>query len=93
MRDHFKRPTVPEDGCDVFGKMVAIKLRDLPREQRLFAEKIITDTLFEAQFSNLTISHKLTSSTLLNQVPQQIHLQQMLSEPQPNSTFTQITEI
>lgn len=87
VRDHFKRPAVPEDGCDVFGKMVAIKLRELPREQRLFAEKIITDTLFEAQFGNLTISHKLTSQTLLNQVPQQIHQQQMLSEPQsyPNN--------
>ncbi|CAG5000232.1 unnamed protein product [Parnassius apollo] len=25
VRDHFKRPAVPEDGCDVFSKMVAIK--------------------------------------------------------------------
>ncbi|VVC87031.1 unnamed protein product [Leptidea sinapis] len=42
-----------EDKYDAFGKNVAHKLRSLPTNQRLLAEKIIIDALFEAEMGNL----------------------------------------
>lgn len=42
-----------DDKYDAFGKNVAHKLRSLPTSQRLFAEKIINDALFEAEMGNL----------------------------------------
>lgn len=58
VKEHFKRPILKDDRFDVFGKNVAIKLRDLPREQRLIAEKIINDTLFQAEMGQLTFPHQ-----------------------------------
>lgn len=42
-----------DDRFDIFGKNVAVKLRDLPKDQRLMSEKIINDTLFQAEMGNL----------------------------------------
>ncbi|XP_066153390.1 uncharacterized protein [Euwallacea fornicatus] len=56
VRDHFKRPAAIqslEDRYDLLGRTIAIKLRTLDNRQRLFAEKIINDTLFEAEMGTL----------------------------------------
>lgn len=58
VKEHFKRPILKDDRFDVFGKNVAMKLRDLQREQRLIAEKIINDTLFQAEMGRLTLPHQ-----------------------------------
>nr|CAI5836731.1 unnamed protein product [Callosobruchus analis] len=57
VNEHFKRPPVKEDRFDiqVFGKNVAMILRELPKQQRLLAEKIINDTLFQAEMDTLTL--------------------------------------
>lgn len=34
-----------------------MKLQELPKEQRIIAEKIINETLFLAEMGSLTISH------------------------------------
>lgn len=40
--------------------MVALKLREFKnKQQQLFAEKIINETLFEAEMGNLTMSHRV----------------------------------
>ncbi|XP_076066944.1 uncharacterized protein LOC143040158 isoform X3 [Oratosquilla oratoria] len=49
--EFFKRPETEED---VIAKSWAFKLKKLTAEQRRFAEKIINDTLFEAEMGNLT---------------------------------------
>lgn len=57
MRDHFKRPvpiSAPEDRYDLLGRSIAIKLRSIEKRQRLMAEKIINDTLFDAEMGNLS---------------------------------------
>ncbi|RZB40369.1 uncharacterized protein BDFB_005149 [Asbolus verrucosus] len=43
-----------EDEFDLLGKIYANKLRHLEKNQRIYAEKIINDTLFEAQLGNLS---------------------------------------
>lgn len=54
VKRHFdKALNEKEDRFDIFGKSVALKLRDLEDEQRIIAEKIINDTLFEAEMGNL----------------------------------------
>lgn len=40
---------------DILAKMWAFKLKKLTKDQRRFAEKIINDTLFEAEMGNLTM--------------------------------------
>lgn len=60
VQDHFKRPTYQEDRYDIIGKMVALKLREFKnKQQQLLAEKIINETLFEAEMGNLTLSHRV----------------------------------
>ncbi|CAH1993749.1 unnamed protein product [Acanthoscelides obtectus] len=39
----------PADGFDLIGKSIAIKLRRLPREIRLYSEKLINDVLFQEE--------------------------------------------
>ncbi|CAH2096532.1 unnamed protein product [Euphydryas editha] len=51
----YKRSSIEEDRFDAFGKNIAMKLRDLPKQQRLIAEKIINDTLFQAEMGLLTL--------------------------------------
>lgn len=62
VHDHFKRPTYQEDRYDIIGKMVALKLREFKnKQQQSLAEKIINETLFEAEMGNLTMSHRVMS--------------------------------
>ncbi|XP_067135388.1 uncharacterized protein [Centruroides vittatus] len=59
VKDHFNKPHVQDDRFDIFGKNVAIKLRELPKQQMLIAEKLINETLFQAELGTLSLSHKL----------------------------------
>lgn len=58
-KNHFKKPIKQDDRFDIFGKNVAIKLRDLEKNQRILSEKIINEALFEAEIGQLTTSHKV----------------------------------
>ncbi|KAL1488632.1 hypothetical protein ABEB36_014432 [Hypothenemus hampei] len=49
--EYFKRPETEED---ILAKSWAMKLKKLLPDQRRFAEKIINDTLFEAEIGTLT---------------------------------------
>lgn len=60
VKDHFKQPQIREDRFDIFRKNVAMKLRDLSTPQRVMAEKLINDVLFEGEMENLSTSHKLS---------------------------------
>ncbi|KAJ3635599.1 hypothetical protein MTP99_008495 [Tenebrio molitor] len=53
VKEEFNTPRVAEDRFDVFGKLVAMKLRSLPKEEMLLAEKYISDTLFHAEMGDL----------------------------------------
>ncbi|XP_063535902.1 uncharacterized protein LOC134745756 [Cydia strobilella] len=55
--DHFKRPKQSDNRFEVFGKNIGMKLQELPKEQRIIAEKIINDTLFLAEMGSLTLLH------------------------------------
>lgn len=75
VQNHFKRPAIREDRYDIFAKNIAIKMRELSKNQRIIAEKIINDTLFEGELGNLTLSHKLcndnhTQEFRIHQQPQ-----------------------
>lgn len=43
-----------KDQHDVFGQIVAHKLRNLPNDQRIYLEKLINDAIFEAELGNLS---------------------------------------
>lgn len=58
-----------EDEFDVTGKHIGNKLRNVTRDQMIFAERIIMDVLYEAQLGTLNRSSKL-------QVNQEIPAQQ-----------------
>ena len=66
VQNHFKRPAVLDDRFDIYAKTVAFKIRDLPNEQRLLAERIINDTLFVAEMGKLDIGLKLISEQVIN---------------------------
>lgn len=71
-----------EDDCDVFAKNVAAKLRKLSKEQRLFAEKVINETLFEAELGTLTRYATITTGSLVRSSPMLTH-----SSPPPSMPF------
>ncbi|KAK7025487.1 hypothetical protein SK128_017606 [Halocaridina rubra] len=48
------RASQPEDQFDIAGRYVAAKLRNLPRDQCIYAEKFIHEILFEAELGNLS---------------------------------------
>jgi len=48
-----------EDMFEITEKNVASKLRILTKEQRIMAEKLINDVLYEAQLGSLTRNSKL----------------------------------
>ncbi|XP_033607839.1 uncharacterized protein LOC117282419 [Cryptotermes secundus] len=77
VNEHFTRPKVQEDRFDIFGKNVAMKLQDLPMQQRLLAERIINAALFEAEMGTLTTSHKFI-------LPPQRLFHTMTPSPQQN---------
>lgn len=62
VRDHFKRPKIEEDRYDIIGKGFAVRLRDLEEKQRIIAEKLMNDVLFEAEIGSLTLQHKFTTA-------------------------------
>ncbi|XP_046386992.1 uncharacterized protein LOC124156464 [Ischnura elegans] len=55
-----------EDEFDYVGKNVSAKLRSLPRDQRIFAEKLVNDILFEAELGNLNRGCTLITNTEKN---------------------------
>lgn len=60
IQDHFKRPIQQNDRFDIFEENVAMKLRDLAKEQCILAENIINEALFLAEMDTLTIQHKIS---------------------------------
>ncbi|GBP63737.1 Putative uncharacterized transposon-derived protein F52C9.6 [Eumeta japonica] len=70
VNDHFKRPrdeVSKEDRHDIYFKSIANKLRDLPRQQRMLAEKLMNDVLHEAEWGNLTLDFKVINTKPDNQ--------------------------
>ena len=53
-------PQRPEDEFDAIGINVASKLRVINTHQRIIAEKLISDVLFNAQLDNLNVNSHLT---------------------------------
>lgn len=53
-----------EDNCDVFAKNVGAKLRSLSKDQRLYAERVINETVFEAELGNLSRYARVNTGTL-----------------------------
>ncbi|CAG4995274.1 unnamed protein product [Parnassius apollo] len=68
VQDHFKSPVQRDDRFNIFGKNVAMKLRDLPKEQRILAEGIINEALFLAEMDKLTIDHKISDRATIQQI-------------------------
>jgi len=62
VKDHFRKPVIKEDRFDISGKTVAMTLRDLPKDQILFADRIINDTLFQAEMGSLTLNHRVVNT-------------------------------
>lgn len=52
-----------EDAFQVFGKHVANKLRNVHSQQNTFAEKLISDILFEEEMGSLTRHFKIVDMT------------------------------
>ncbi|KAJ8882904.1 hypothetical protein PR048_014736 [Dryococelus australis] len=72
VKGHFKRPSVPDDRIDVFGKSVAIIiLCSLPKHQMLIAKKIINDTLFQAEMGVLPLPRSLIGEAIPDHYQQQ----------------------
>lgn len=69
VNEHFKRPL--DDRFDIFGKYVAMKLRELPKQQGLIAEKIINDTLFHAELGSLTLPQYIHTNPIPSPPPHQ----------------------
>ncbi|CAB3247169.1 unnamed protein product [Arctia plantaginis] len=49
-----------DDEFDVFGKNVAAKLRSMTTQQKMLAEKLINDVVFNGQMEQLSLDSKLT---------------------------------
>lgn len=60
IRSSHMTDTQPEDRFDMIGKNVATKLREIPNKQRIFAEKLINDVLFEAELGSLNRNYVLS---------------------------------
>lgn len=68
-----------------------MKLQELPKEQRIIAEKIINETLFLAEMGSLTISHTVRkyddfANTSFSTQP---HIQKFSSQPHIQNLSTQ----
>ncbi|KPJ04069.1 hypothetical protein RR46_07828 [Papilio xuthus] len=57
-----------EDEYDAIGINVAAKLRNLPPNMRILAEKLINDALYQAQMNGLNSSSVITTTDPFNQV-------------------------
>ncbi|CAH2225122.1 jg1461 [Pararge aegeria aegeria] len=68
--------------------MVALKLREFKnKQQQLLAEKIINETLFEAEMGNLTMSHRVMAprTMILNDIQSQSSTSISMPSPSHNS--------
>lgn len=70
-------PLTVED-TDIVGKNVAAKLRQLPPTQRIFAERLINEVLFEAQLGTLTrdcrlVLHSTNNVNVAYETPMQLN--------------------
>ncbi|CAH1974396.1 unnamed protein product [Acanthoscelides obtectus] len=68
----------PADEFDLMGKSIAIKLRRLLREIRLYSEKLINDILFQAELGKVNEHSRITSE------PTPINNSNTLFPPLPN---------
>ncbi|KAK9696726.1 hypothetical protein QE152_g31373 [Popillia japonica] len=50
-----------DDAFNIFGKNVAVKLRALPKQTKLYTEKLINDLLFEAEMGNVDKNTKIVT--------------------------------
>ncbi|XP_050563578.1 uncharacterized protein LOC126912986, partial [Spodoptera frugiperda] len=98
--NYHKRPKLPDNRFEVFGKNVGMKLQELPKEQRILAEKNINETLFLAEMGSLTMSHTVKKNydfpnTGFSSQPHtqplftQLHTQNLYTRPQTQILFTQ----
>ncbi|RZC27646.1 uncharacterized protein BDFB_006597 [Asbolus verrucosus] len=55
-----KQSVVDDDIYDTIAKNVAHKLRDMTKEQRTIAEKIVKDVMYHGQMENLTVHSRLS---------------------------------
>jgi hypothetical protein len=62
VKDHFRKLAIKEDRFDMSGRTIAMKLRDLPKDQMLFADRIINETLFLAEMGSLTLNHRVVNT-------------------------------
>lgn len=61
--ERLRNNAVNDDPCNIFGKNVAAKLKILPRETRIYTEKLINDILFEAELGNVNKNTKIITDT------------------------------
>lgn len=59
----------PEDEFSLIGKNIAIKLRRLPKETRIFTEKLFNDILFQAELGNITEHTRITLEKPIETTP------------------------
>lgn len=82
-----------DDAFDIFGKHIAAKLRTLPKQTKLYTEKLINDLLFEAEMGNVDGNTKIvtlanTSSNLIG-----TNLNIMVTKPRNyNNPYLQTNE-
>lgn len=50
-----------DDAFTIFGKHVAVKLRTLPKQTKIYTEKLICDLLFEAEIGNVDKNTKIVT--------------------------------
>ncbi|CAG4965957.1 unnamed protein product [Parnassius apollo] len=58
-----------------------MKLRDLPKEQRILAERIINEALFLAEMDKLTIDHKISDRATIQQINSNTTESQSILQP------------
>lgn len=61
VREHLISSSKQEDEWDIAGRNVGAKLRRLSEEQRLYAERLIHEVLFQGQIGNLSIHSKIVT--------------------------------
>lgn len=86
VKDNFRKSRPEDDPFDTIGKRVAMKLRRLPKQQMLIAEKLINDTLFHAELGHL-------SSLYPQNYESSPQLYPLYIPPFPTSSFTHLNYI
>ena len=60
-----KNTTNNDDPLDIYGKHVAAKLRSLPKQTRIYTEKLINDIIFEAEMGNVDKNTKILMKVMI----------------------------